>query len=201
VGLTKFPKSNLNNKRAMRSNQNISWRRTSVFAAVIVFAGLSGPLSQTSAPEAAQHSQCAAPEFRQFDFWIGDWDAFDADNPATPVARTKVDQIRDGCVLHEDYQDTNGLRGQSFSIYDAAAKKWHQSWVTNRGGLLLLDGQLRGGEMVLSAVDHTPDGKERQVRGSWEAITGGVRETAVTSIDSGKNWKPWFDIVFRPHKH
>ncbi len=25
-----------------------------------------------------------------------------------------------------------------------------------------------------------------------------VRETAVTSTDKGKTWKPWFDLVFRP---
>jgi ketosteroid isomerase-like protein len=30
-------------------------------------------------------------------------------------------------------------------------------------------------------------------------MSGGVRETAVTSTDGGKSWKPWFDLVFRPH--
>jgi hypothetical protein len=31
-------------------------------------------------------------------------------------------------------------------------------------------------------------------------MTGGVRETAVTSTDGGTTWQPWFDLVFRPHK-
>jgi DICT domain-containing protein len=54
--------------------------------------------------------------------------------------------------------------------------------------------------MVLSGADRTDDGKERRVRGIWKPEDGGVRETAVTSTDGGKTWKPWFDLVFRPHK-
>jgi hypothetical protein len=50
-------------------------------------------------------SPCAGPEYRVFDFWVGDWDAFDVGNPA-PVARVRVDRILDGCVLREDYQQT-----------------------------------------------------------------------------------------------
>jgi len=150
--------------------------------------------------KSAKNSSCRAAEFRQFDFWVGDWDAFDAENPATPVARTKVDRILDGCVLQEDYQDTNGLKGQSFSIYDVGTKMWHQSWVTNHGQLLLLAGKMQGVEMVLRGSDHTADGKERLVRGTWKPANGGVRETAATSTDGGKTWKPWFDILFRPHK-
>ncbi len=139
-------------------------------------------------------------EYRQFDFWIGDWDAFDPTNPTTKVARTRVDLILDGCVLHEDYEDADGHKVQSFSIYDASRRIWHQSWVTNRGEMLEIEGGLQAGEMVLSGVDHTADGKERHVRGSWKPVNGGVRETAVTSTDGGRTWKPWFDLLFRSHK-
>lgn len=66
-----------------------------------------------SSPQSLQSPSpaCSAPEFRQFDFWLGDWDAFDADKPAATVARLKVDRILDGCAVHEDYQDTDGLKG------------------------------------------------------------------------------------------
>ena len=143
---------------------------------------------------------CAAPEYRQFDFWIGDWDAFDEGNPNTVVARTRVDRILDGCVLLEDYQDTNGHKGQSFSIYDSSTKEWHQSWVTNRGQLLLLDGGMQGNEMVLTAVERVASGKERKVRGTWKRADDGVREIAVISMDGGRSWQPWFDLHFRRHK-
>ncbi|MGA7930169.1 MAG: nuclear transport factor 2 family protein [Candidatus Sulfotelmatobacter sp.] len=92
----------------------------------------------------------------------------------------------------------DGHKGQSFSIYDTSRRIWHQSWVTNRGEMLVIEGGLQAREMVLSGVDHTVDGKERHVRGTWKPVNGGVRETAVSSTDGGRTWKPWFDLIFRP---
>jgi ketosteroid isomerase-like protein len=144
--------------------------------------------------------RCSAAEYRQFDFWVGDWDAFDSDRPNVVAARLRVDKILDGCVLHEDYQGVDGHRGESFSIYDASRKVWHQSWVTNSGQLLVIEGRMEGGKMVLDGTDRTEAGAERHVRGNWESVSGGVRETAVRSVDGGKTWEPWFDMMFRPHQ-
>jgi len=145
------------------------------------------------------HSPCSAPEYRQFDFWLGDWDAFDFGG-RTVVARLRVDRLLDGCVLREAYEGVDGHKGQSLNIYDSSRQVWHQSWVTNRAELLTLEGTFQAGEMVLTGADRTAGGKERRVRGVWKPEDGGVRETAVTSTDGGKTWKPWFDLVFRPHK-
>jgi hypothetical protein len=158
------------------------------------------PVSSSAAPaESPKLAACTAPEYRQFDFWAGDWDAFDFGNPTTKVARTQVDLILDGCVLRENYQATDGHQGQSFSIYDAARKVWHQTWVTNRGQLLVIEGTFEAGEMVLTGIDHAA-AEPTLVRGTWKPVSGGVREIGVTSTDGGKTWKPWFDLVFRPHK-
>ena len=158
---------------------------------------------KTAAPDASAQSAkpaaCLAPEYRQFDFWAGDWDAFDVADPSRAVARARVDRILGGCVLREDYESTDGMKGQSFTIYDASRKVWHQSWVTNGGRLLVIDGTFRDGKMTLSGKDRTAEGKERQVRGIWKSADGGVRETAVTSLDGGNTWQPWFDLMFRPH--
>jgi len=185
-------------------NSITRWLKVGGVSAVVLFVGIQGvatvsiPHAQ-SATEAAKPAACAAPEHRQFDFWLGDWDAFDFDNPATQVARTRVDLILDGCVLLENYEDADGHKGQSFSVYDASRKVWHQSWVTNRGEVLVIEGKFEAGEMVLSGIDHAKAGQP-MVRGEWKPMTGGVRETAVTSTDGGKTWQPWFDLVFRPHK-
>lgn len=148
--------------------------------------------------QAANAEPCSAPEYRQFDFWLGDWDAFEIGTNVKD-SRVRVTRILDGCVIHEDYQAVDGHRGESFSIYDASRRVWHQSWVTSRGQLLVIEGHFKGGEMVLSGVDRTTSGEERHVRGIWKPTEGGVRETAVSSIDGGKTWKPWFDLIFRPH--
>lgn len=112
----------------------------------------------------------------------------------------RVDRILDGCVLREQYDGANGHRGQSFSIYDSSRQIWHQSWVTNRGELLTIEGSLQDEAMVLSGSDLTSNGQQRLVRGDWQPVTGGVRESAVTSTDGGKTWMPWFDLTFRPAK-
>jgi hypothetical protein len=96
--------------------------------------------------------------------------------------------------LREDYQGSDGHQGQSFSIYDATRKVWHQSWVTNRGELLMIEGIFEGGAIVLAGEDHA---KGSLVRGEWRPENGNVREIAVTSNDGGKTWKPWFDLLFR----
>jgi len=151
-----------------------------------------GPL--TAAPTPSLPS-CAAPEYRQFDFWIGDWDVFDAGDPK-PSMRIKVEKFLDGCALRETYRDVNGMVGESVNIWDASRKVWHQTWVTNRGALLVLEGGMESGRMVLRATETTKDGPLLW-RAFWIPQGAEVRETAETSSDGGKTWKPKFDIVFR----
>jgi len=157
-------------------------------------------IAQSPARSPTQPQFCRTPEYRQFDFWVGDWDVFDVDRPNVQVARVQVDRILDGCVLREDYAGSDGHRGQSFSMFDASRKTWHQTWVTNRGELLAIEGSLQpSGEMTLNGMDHAPDGKERQVRGRWVPMNNGVREIAMRSTDGGLTWNLWFDLLFRRH--
>jgi len=44
-----------------------------------------------------------------------------------------------GCVLHERYETAKGYRGESFNVYDAARRVWHQTWVDNQGLLLVVE--------------------------------------------------------------
>ena len=163
--------------------------------ALVLLAIAAAPL-HAAAPAGA----CNASQFRQFDFFAGDWDAYDAQAPGKPIARNKVDIILDGCVIHEDYRQDDGLRGESYSLYDGARKVWHQSWVTNRGELLLLDGGMQGDRMVFTGNQRTSDGKPSLLRGIWYRQGEDVRETATRSLDGGKTWQPVFDIAFRPHE-
>ncbi len=142
---------------------------------------------------------CATAESRQFDFFAGDWDTYDVDTPSRIVAHTQVTLILGGCVVHEVYRQTDGLTGESFSIYDVSRRVWHQSWVTNRGALLLLDGGLDGGRMVLTGAEQAADGTSSLLRGIWVREATAVRETAERSSDGGKTWNPVFDIRFRAH--
>ena len=175
-----------------------SLRKLTFVSVIALFTAAGGETTGRMPRQAANPAFCSAPEFRQFDFWLGDWDVFDVGKSAV-VAHTRVNLILGGCVLREDYQDANGLEGQSLTLYDPSRKIWHQSWVTNRGHLLVIEGKLEAGEMLLAGADRTVEGKERRVRGTWKPMNGGVRETAVISNDAGSSWQPWFDLIFRPH--
>lgn len=148
---------------------------------------------------ATKQAACQAPVYRQLDFWVGDWDTFDANAPAGSVAHNRVDIILGGCVVREVYRQNDGLIGRSFSIYDATRKIWHQTWVTNRGELLVLEGHFQNGRMTLAGSDVDASGRHRLTQASWIPVKDGVREIARRSIDGGKTWTLWFDIVFRPH--
>jgi hypothetical protein len=142
-------------------------------------------------------SPCSAPEYHQFDFWIGNWNAFDIGHPSKRVAVNRVTRILGGCVLLEDYRGADGHDGRSFSLYDAAGGLWRQAWVTNDGQILSLQGRLINGQIVLSGSQRTSNGGTRYVQGVWKRVPGGVRETAVTSTDN-HHWNSWFDMIFRP---
>jgi len=151
-----------------------------------------------AAPDASP--QCSAPEYRRLDFWAGDWDAWE-EGATKSNARCRVDVILGGCVLREVYEQNDGLVGQSFTIFDASRKVWHQSWVTNRGLLLTIEGEFAGDALTLEGPLRSPggDAPEKIIRGIWRKEPGGVRETAETSADGGKTWTPYFDIHFKPH--
>jgi hypothetical protein len=151
-------------------------------------------------PDASASKQCSSPEYRRLDFWAGDWDVFDVGGSGRPIAHARVDVILDGCALREVYEQTDGLTGQSFTIYDAPRKTWHQSWVTNRGQLLTIEGDFHGGSLTLQGRQFSSDAREKIVRGVWKPEGEGVRETAHTSDDGGATWRLLFDIRFQRRK-
>lgn len=163
--------------------------------AVVVTAAL----SWIAALPAPAGRGCPGPAYRQFDFFAGDWDTYEVGRPDSLVARNHVTPMLDGCALREVYEQNDGLRGESFSVWDRSRGIWHQSWVTNSGTLLLLDGGLHGDTMTLTAKEGHPDGHVSLLRGIWWPEGTTVREKAERSPDGGATWTPVFDLVFRPH--
>ncbi len=149
---------------------------------------------------AAPPTACSAAAYGEFDFFVGDWDTYDATDSTKIVARNHVTHMLGRCAIREVYEQTDGLKGESFSTWNVARGQWHQSWVTNRGDLLLLDGGLRDGRMVLTGTERRESGSPSLLRGTWIPDGRDVREIAERSTDGGKSWAPVFDIVFRPHR-
>jgi len=146
-------------------------------------------------------ANCSAPEYHQLDFWLGDWDTLDSDvkGSTTSVARAHVDPIAGGCAVHELYEQTDGLIGDSILSYDAVRKQWQQTWVTNRGAIMVIYGNFKGGALILEGEVHRQDGQTVHQRITWKVEGKGVRESAVLSKDGRKTWAPAFDVLFVKH--
>jgi len=141
---------------------------------------------------------CSAAEYHQMDFWIGDWDTFETGAPSGPsIARARVQPIAQGCAIRELYEQADGLVGDSILSYDPVRKQWQQTWVTNRGSLMVLWGNFKDGALILEGEAHLRDGKSVMQRITWKAQDDGVRESAVLSKDRGKTWTAAFDVLFR----
>jgi hypothetical protein len=160
------------------------------------------PPAAASPPAGAPKTPgCTEPERHQLDFWLGDWDTFEAEGaPGESQARAHVDAILAGCVVHELYEQNDGLIGDSFLSYDSITKKWQQTWLTNFGGYMLLTGAFRDGVLTLEGTLHTKT-RDLPHRITWKAGKGGVRETGMMSTDGGKTWGPAFDVLFLKHKN
>jgi hypothetical protein len=159
------------------------------------------PAASPTALASAQAARCPDPEFRQFDFWLGDWDTFESDNSAPgSIARARIAPIAAGCAIHELYEQTDGLIGDSILSYDAVRKVWQQTWVDNRGSLLVISGAFKDGAVTMEGEMHLRNGNKVLQRITWKVEGGGMREFSTRSKDGGKTWEPFFDVLFKKRK-
>ena len=138
---------------------------------------------------------CSAPEYRQFDFWVGNWRVT---NPKGALAGTNlVTSEYGGCVVQEHWTGAGGNVGSSFNAYNSANKQWHQTWVDNSGTVLLLDGTYGDGVMSMAGQSVSPSGAQRLNRIRWTRIDGDhVRQLWDYSDDGGKTWAVSFDGLY-----
>ena len=145
-----------------------------------------------------QHPCAAGSEFRQFDYWLGEWDV---EIGGQKSARSSVQLILDDCVIFENYATlNNAYSGKSFSLWDASAKKWEQRYVDSGGALHQwtgnLDGdtmrffweRMQGGKKVLGRMSYLREGPDR------------VRQVLEDSTDGGKTWTSTFDGLYTRRK-
>ncbi len=143
----------------------------------------------------ASASPCSSREHRAFDFWIGDWRVETADGRLAGYNTVRV--LHDRCVIAEQWRGVHGMTGSSFSIYDAASRRWHQTWVDGNGLLLLLDGSFVNEAMMLAGVRKLATGETVHERITWSRLPHDrVRQLWERSTDSANTWKVIFDGTY-----
>lgn len=143
---------------------------------------------------------CSLAEARQFDFWVGEWNAFWSDSLR---GSNRIEKMFGNCTIQENFMDpkTNYL-GKSWSVYNSNHKIWQQTWVDNNGGYIHLTGGMTGDSMILRTAEQkvpsnvSPTGrmisrmvyyniKPNSFDWSWEAST-----------DGGMKWTPSWQIHY-----
>jgi hypothetical protein len=135
----------------------------------------------------------ARPEFRQFDFWIGEWAPQNAQG--VTVGTSSIQLILGDCIIFENW-NTPASSGKSFNVFDVRDGKWHQTWVDARGGMTHYVGGLVGDKMVLTS-ESTTNGRRTLARMTFSKLAdGNVRQHGESSTDDGKTWTTTFDFKY-----
>ena len=135
----------------------------------------------------SQMKACTAAPFRQFDFWVGDWDVYAG---GAVAGHNLVTLEQDGCLLVEHWtSNPAGQTGTSFNYYDIRDKLWHQLYIDNSGNagaFPAMAGSLVDGKMVL----FTEDTNNKLSRWTWYVMEPGkVKQMAELSTDHGQTWQ------------
>lgn len=135
----------------------------------------------------------ARPESRQFDFWIGEW--LPKNVQGVTVGTSSIQLILSSCVIFENW-NTPVSSGKSFSNYNTADGKWHQTWVDDKGTLAYYVGGLVDGKMVLDN-ERMVNGKKTIGRMTFSKLENGdVRQHGENSTDDRKTWTTTFDFTY-----
>lgn len=154
--------------------------------------------SQTeSRPNSAPSAHCSTPEYRQLDFWIGDWEVYD--DKGKLQGYNLVEKVLGGCALQEYYIDVGGLKATSFSMYDFTRKLWNQTYISSAGTLLPIEGYLQGKNMVLTGTHFShDDGRLALHRMIWTPKEDGTAyQIWDFSRDGGKTWTVIYEGFLR----
>lgn len=149
---------------------------------------------------------CSRPAFRQFDFWVGEWEAFGP--KGAKAGDSKISVILDSCVILEEWTSASSQQGlvytgKSFNSYNAATKQWQQTWTDNTGNTTeFLRGESGNGKIVYYADKVMgQQGKIFMRRLTFTKLSDDkVRQFGERSDDEGKTWTVEYDLEYRRKK-
>ncbi|HET6932184.1 MAG TPA: hypothetical protein VFI45_17785 [Candidatus Acidoferrum sp.] len=143
------------------------------------------------------------PEFRQFDFWIGEWSVVTAKGEM-PAGDSRIELSLGDCVIVENWASKNSLyAGKSYNVFNTVEKRWEQFWVDNSAGMIHFYGGLKDGAMDFYTRDQTlPDGTSNQRHLRFFPLgPDKVRQYSQASSDHGKTWTDEYDFIYTRKKN
>jgi len=154
---------------------------------------LAGSVAQEPGTEAPARPCLEAPEFAQFDFWLGNWDVHLEDGRKAGI--NTIEKEQGGCVLVERWTSSGGGTGMSLNYFEPENRQWVQIWVGADGSLIDIRGGLQDdGSMQLDGfIQNVGQEGRNAFRGRWTLLADGrVTQHFEESTDDGKTWKDSF---------
>lgn len=162
---------------------------------VTAIATLAASPTRSGAEPSAPLSRCTDALYRQFDFFVGDWEVRDPSGKL--LGHNLITRGYGGCVIIEQWTSAeDDQTGSSYSAYDARIRQWHHSWFDSWGNVLHMRGGFRDGAMLMLAERVTPTGEHALERTVWKAGRSGPSHVWDYSLDGGKTWKIRFDARY-----
>ena len=157
-------------------------------------------VAQQSTP-ANPPNPCAAPEQKQLEFWVGEWDLTWPGAKPNELGHgtNSIKRLLDGCVVQENFSggDSIHLRGTSVSMFDTRANRWKQTWVDNQGGYLDFVGDFKDGQMILQR-EVVRNGTKTLQRMVYKNISANEFDWSwESSNDQGKTWQVQWPVHYR----
>jgi hypothetical protein len=158
-------------------------------------------LEQTTAP-----ATCDSPQHHQLDFWVGNWQVFDAETNQL-VAYERVEKHSEGCIVQENLTfltDMYRRPGVKYRLAGIGVNRfdgevWLQMWADNQWGAIFLRGAPDAdGNMVFVTVIPS---RQRDVKLVYENRPDGTVRILqyVAPAGSGK-WVKYGDLINRPNR-
>ena len=158
-------------------------------AALIVLL-TSSPAMQDARPGAPP------PEYRQFDFWIGQWEVRSKDGRL--LGTNTISKSDNGFVLTEKWKSARGGTGTSINYYDPRDAAWKQVWVDVAGGIIRYSGKFADGRMNFEGDFFARNGSQGIAKATFTPLPDGrVHQHIEHSEDDGKTWKIYFDGYYK----
>ena len=153
---------------------------TLVFTSFILISSLNVS-SQNS-----KQAPCSSKEYKQFDFWLGNWDVFDVKNKL--IGTNRIVKMANACAIQENWASNTGPSlGTSYNYYKAQDKSWNQLWIDNAGGSLELKGKKIQNKMILKSALVTDKNDSYFNQITWTENQDGTVEQLWELVDRNNN--------------
>jgi hypothetical protein len=149
---------------------------------------------------------CDTPQHHQFDFWVGDWQVFDAKTNQL-VAFDRVEKHSHDCIVQQNLTMVTdlyrrpgvGYRMTGIGVNRFDGESWLELWADNQWGAIVLRGMPAAGKAMVLTTIHPS--RNRDLRLEWDQRPdGSVRALQYVAPAGSGKWELYGDLIYRPNR-